>query len=208
MGAGAGWCEIAWWGEKVEYVHVLDLYHPCSLLGRNWKVHGSMSPSSCLWLCSHESKFSAQVEWSFELRSVHTREVIAIFELRSVHFKFNRIWGLAFQSGRRNVWVPCQSTCIELAFPVASVHMQRTVYRQKWLEGHVAPPPNHNLEVKAFIQRFCCVIWEMRNWKTTSGPWFELRISNDASRCNFAYTPYTVQNTVILMIIQIAQFEW
>ena len=36
----------------------------------------------------------------FELRSVHTREVIAIFELRSVHTR-DRIWGLAFQSGRR-----------------------------------------------------------------------------------------------------------
>ena len=36
----------------------------------------------------------------FALCSVHTREVIAIFELRSVHTR-DRIWGLAFQSGRR-----------------------------------------------------------------------------------------------------------
>ena len=48
----------------------------------------------------------------------------------------------------------CFSTC-----------MQRAVYRRKWLEGHVAPPPppNHNSEVKAFIRRFRCVIWEMRH---------------------------------------------
>ena len=41
--------------------------------------------------------------------------------------------------------------------------MQRAVYRRKWLEGHSA---NHDLEVRAFIQWFRCVICEMRNWKT------------------------------------------
>ena len=69
----------------------------------------------------------------FELRSVHMREVIAIFELRSVHTR-DRIWSFAFQSGRRMSGYPANQTC-------TSVHMQRAIYRRKWLEGHVAPPP-------------------------------------------------------------------
>ena len=67
-------------------------------------------------------------------------------------------------------------------------YMQRAVYRRKWLEGHLAPPPNHNLEVRAFIRWFRCIICEMRKLENTSGPSFEMRISNDASRCNLAYT--------------------
>ena len=74
----------------------------------------------------------------FELRSVHTREVIAIFELRSVHTR-DRIWDFAFQR-EKNVWVPCQSNMHGARISCASVHMQRAVYRRKWLEGHVAPP--------------------------------------------------------------------
>ena len=37
----------------------------------------------------------------FELRSVHTREVIAIFELRSAHTR-DQIYDLVFQSGSEN----------------------------------------------------------------------------------------------------------
>ena len=40
------------------------------------------------------------------------------------------------------------------------------VYRRKWLEGHRAPPPDNDLEVKAFIQQFSCMIWDLRHWKT------------------------------------------
>ena len=104
----------------------------------------------------------------FELRSVHTREVIVIIELRSVHTR-DRIWGFAFQSGRRCLgtlpWIKHARSSYFLCF-IWIVHMQCAVYIRKWLEGRVAPPPNHNLEVKAFIRRFCCVIWEKRNWKT------------------------------------------
>ena len=75
----------------------------------------------------------------FELRSVHMREVIAIFELRSVHTR-DRIWDFAFRR-EKNVWVPCQSNKHGARISCASVHMQRAVYRRKWLEGHLALPP-------------------------------------------------------------------
>ena len=150
----------------------------------------------------------------FELRSVQTREVTAIFELRSVHTR-DRICGLAFQSGRRwvaRIWVPCQSNMHGARVSCASVHMQHMVYRQKWLEGHVhvAPPPNHNFEVKAFLRRFCCVIWEICHWKTP--PDRQLCNSYYTSWCNFAYTRSKIpsfewhSNCAIRMIIQIAHF--
>ena len=92
------------------------------------------------WLFSHESVIWIII-WigHFELRSVHTREVIAIFELRSVHTR-DRIWDFAFQR-EKNVWVPCQSNMHGARISCTSVHMQRSVYRRKWLEGHLAPPP-------------------------------------------------------------------
>ena len=69
------------------------------------------------------------------------------------------------------------------------------VYRRKWLEGHVAPPPkSHNLEVKAFIRRFRCMIWEMGHWKTPP---------DHHVNCAIQITlicVYTGQNTVIRMI--------
>ena len=78
----------------------------------------------------------------FELRSVHTREVIAIFELCSVHTR-DRIWDLAFQSGRRKSGYPANQTCTELAFHFLCfyTYAARAVYRWNWLEGHLAPPP-------------------------------------------------------------------
>ena len=40
---------------------------------------------------------------------------------------------------------PANQTCMELAFPVLLYIMQRVVYRRKWLEGHLAPPPKSRL---------------------------------------------------------------
>ena len=48
-----------------------------------------------------------------------------------------------YRAGRRgaaSVWVPCQSNMHGACVSCASVHMQRAVYRQKWLEGHLALP--------------------------------------------------------------------
>ena len=56
-----------------------------------------------------------------ELRSVHTREVIAIFELCSVQTR-DRIWDFAFQR-EKNVWVPCQSNMHGARISCASVHV-------------------------------------------------------------------------------------
>ena len=49
------------------------------------------------------------------------------------------MWDLAFQ-WEKNVWVPCQSNMHGAHISCASVHMQRAVYRRKWLD-HLAPPP-------------------------------------------------------------------
>ena len=54
------------------------------------------------------------------IRSVHTREVIAIFELRSVHTT-DRIWDFAFQR-EKNVWVPCPLNMHGARISCASVH--------------------------------------------------------------------------------------
>ena len=68
--------------------------------------------------------------------SVHTIEVIAYFELRSVHMS-HQILDFGFQQ-EKNVWVPCQSNMHGARISCAFVHMQRVVYRRKWLEGHTS----------------------------------------------------------------------
>ena len=85
------------------------------------------------------------------------REVIGIFELRSVLMR-DRICGFAFESGEKRrgcVWVPCQSNlhgARRLGEPEESFcnMCSARYYRRKWLEGHIALPPN--LGVRAFIQ--------------------------------------------------------
>ena len=62
-----------------------------------------------------------------------------IFELHSVHTR-DRLSDFAFQR-EKNVWVPCQSNMHGARISCASVHIQHAVYRRKWLEGHLAPPP-------------------------------------------------------------------
>ena len=125
----------------------------------------------------------------FELRSVHTGEVIAIFELRSVHTR-DRIFDLEFQSRRRcmaRVWVPCQSNMHKARISCASVHMQHAVYRWKWLERHVAPPLKSQFRGQGIHTAI-----SLRDLRDASlentWPSFELPNSIYASRCNFAYT--------------------
>ena len=49
--------------------------------------------------------------------------------------------GFSIPEREKNVWVPCQSNMHGARISCASVHMQRAVYRRKWLEGHLASPP-------------------------------------------------------------------
>ena len=51
----------------------------------------------------------------------------------------DRILDFAFQR-EKNVWVPANQTCMELAFP-----MQRAVYKRKWLEGHTSSAPQNTI---------------------------------------------------------------
>ena len=131
-----------------------------------------------------------------------------IFELCSVHTR-DLICGLAFQSGRRcvaRVWIPCQSNMHGARISCASVHTQHMVYRWKWLEGHVAPSPKSQFRGQGIHTTILLRDFRDASLENTSGPSFELRNSNYASQCNFAYTR-SMQTTVIQMIIQIAQFE-
>ena len=86
---------------------------------------------------------------------------------------------------------PASQTCTELAFPVLLYIMQRAVYRQKWLEGHlqnVAPPPKSQFRGQGIHTVISLRDLRDAQLENTFGPSFEMRISNDASRCNLAYT--------------------
>ena len=135
---------IKWASEAMALVG-LDYFKPWiySVLCLAWK---SWLPVETGTVFTREQ--SAQFELSFELPNlnyaVYTREkLIAIFELRSVHTR-DRNCGFAFQSRRNALFVsgyPANQTYTELTFPVLLYIMQCKVYRRKWLEGHVAPPP-------------------------------------------------------------------
>ena len=86
-------------------------------------------------------------------------------------------------------------------FLYASVHMQRAVYRRKWLEGHVAPPPKSQLRGHGIHTAISLHDLRDASLENTSGPSFELRISNYASRCNLAYTVFYTQSKK-------PSFEW
>ena len=104
--------------------------------GGGWSIH---------WTIPHPPRWIETTHgFTPVLRSVHTREVIAIFELRSVHTR-DRIQDFAIQL-ENNVWVPCQSNMHGARISCASVHMQHTVYRRKWLEGHLAQPPQITIQ--------------------------------------------------------------
>ena len=91
---------FVWYAQRNAFWNVFDCFH--------------MRAKCIIWI----------IIWiaHFELRSVR-REVIAIFELRCVHTR-DRIWDLAFQSGEKNVWEPCQSNMHRARISCASVHMQ------------------------------------------------------------------------------------
>ena len=103
--------------------------------------------------------------------------------------KRDQICGLAFQRGRRcvaRVWVPCHSNMHRARVSCASVRYMQYIKR-KWL-GHIAPPSKSQFRGQgihtAILQR------DLRDasLENTSGPSFELRNSNYASRCKFPYT--------------------
>ena len=119
-----------------------------------------------LWLFSHDGKVrilnrdSRCASWVTQC--THDRPVILRILNYAVYTWATKFWIL-------HVWVPCQSNMHGARISCASVHtcMQLAVYRRKWLEGHTSSAPKkHDLEVKSFIHRFCCVICENRNWKT------------------------------------------
>ena len=113
------------------------------------------------WVFSHKSR----------LKIAMTNIVIVIFELPSVHTREKSSSSLRFSIPERGE----EAWLVYVSFRHADCYFisdrisirKYAVYQRKWLESHIAspPPPNHNLEVKAFILRFRCVIWEMCHWK-------------------------------------------
>ena len=134
----------------------------------------------------------------FELHSVHTREVIAIFELRIVHERPNLRFSIP---EREKMCGSCQGT-LSIKHARSSRFLCfcilcSTWYRRKWLEGHIAlppPPPKKKNQIKSKFRGQGTRYGDFAAWfercvtGNTSGPSFELRNSNYASRCNFAYT--------------------
>ena len=69
----------------------------------------------------------------------HERSNCDIWITQCAHDRPNL--GFSIPERKKNVWVPCQSNMHRARISCASVHMQRAVYRRKWLEGHLALPP-------------------------------------------------------------------
>ena len=138
----------------------------------------------------------------FELRSVHTREVIAIFELRSVHTSDLNLRFCVRERGEEagSVWV----FAVLFTFPVLLYVLNMCsarYYRRKWLEGHTSSaPPNHDLEVRAFIQWFARCVAGKHLWTVIWNAHFKLRIA-------MWFGVHTVQSTVFRIFIQNAHFE-
>ena len=132
-------------------------------------------------LFSHESRFEiAMKNCNCENYAVYTRE--------------KRL---------ARVCVPCQSNMHGARVSCASVHLQRVVYRRKWLESHVAPPPKSQFRGQDIHTAISLHDLRDASLENTSGPSFELHNSNYASRCKFK--PSFVW-CVIWMIIQTAHF--
>ena len=90
-----------------------------SPLSIQWGINGFKSFLR-LRLFSQESKvhnLNYHLNCAFWITQCTHERVIGIFELRSVHTR-DRIWDLAFQSGRRMAGYPANQTCMELTFPV------------------------------------------------------------------------------------------
>ena len=147
-------------------------------------------------LFSHESKvrnLNYHLNCAFWItQCTHERSNFDIWITQCTHERPNL--GFCIPEREKNVRVPCQSNMHRTRISCASVHMQCAVYRRKWLEGHLGPPPKSQLRG----QGIHTVIWlrDLRDayLENTSGPSFEMRISNDASRCNLAYTWSKIQS--------------
>ena len=96
-----------------------------------------------LWLFSHESKVRNWNDHSncaiWITQCTHERSNCDIWITQCTHERPNLEF--CIPEREKNVWVPCQSNMHGARISCTSVHMQRAIYRRKWLEGHVAPPP-------------------------------------------------------------------
>ena len=113
--------------------------------------------------------------------------------------------GFSIPEQEKNVWVPCQSNMHGARISCASVHMQRMVYRRKWLDGHLAPPPKSQFSGQGIHGWFHCVICEIRNWKTP--PDRHLKCAFQMTHRDVIWHVHTVQNTIFRILIQNAHFE-
>ena len=106
------------------------------------------------------------------------------------------VCGLAFQSREKKcgLFLWSSDRLIDISFEIDFI------LENWWFIGGSGftyiCPPNHNLEVKAFTQRFRCVIWEMRYWKTPPDHHLNCAIQITLRDC-----VHIGQNTVIRMTV-------
>ena len=78
-----------------------------------------------------------------------------------------RVCSLAFQSEekKRGSFLCSSDMLIAIYFEIEFL-LENGLLAEVVRRSHSSAPPSHNLEVKAFIGRFRCMIWEIRHWKT------------------------------------------
>ena len=180
--------------KKVEdFAHLL---HSCKKPWNSVKlVHISVSEIACtsmLWDMNfwHSAKEKSKLfsNWSRSLWLFSHKKKVRNLNC-AVYTRETEFAVLRSSAGRRGVAVsgyPANLYC--LRFLCFCNMCSAWYYRRKWLEGHLAPPPKSQ-----FIGQGIHTVISLHDlrdaWlENTSGPSFEMRISNDASRCNLAYT--------------------
>ena len=154
----------------------LCFFFPWQKYYREWSGF-SIEALNLIWSHLSQSEYGL-FPWISE--SFHTRAdsklqwwvVIAIYELLCVHTREKTSPSLQCSILAR--WE--EAWRISVFFWHADCYFiwdRISIYRAKVVRRSCSPPPPPpkkkiypNLKVKAFIRRFHCVIWEMRNWKT------------------------------------------
>ena len=129
---------------------------------------------------SHESK----------VRNLNDHSNCKIWILQCTHERSNcDIWITQCTHKRTNLQfsIP-ERVKIRAHVSCASVYICSAVYRRKWLEGHVTPSPKSQFRGQGIHTAISLRDLRDASLENTSGPSFELRNSNYASRCNFVYT--------------------
>ena len=140
----------------------------------------------------HKSRFKIAMTncncdiWITECKQEREREKTSLSLLSSIPKRRQETWLVSAFSWHADCYFISIRKC--------------AVYRRKWIEGHIAPPPKSQFRGQSIHTAIS--LRDLRDvlLENTSGPSFELCYSN------YAVCVHTGQNAVICMIIQIAHF--